>query len=714
MKQNSLLIPLLASAAFLLIGVAIFPLVSESANSGIQKMLNNRGLVGYWSFNDGSGTKATDFSGQSHVGTLTNIASPATATSGWADGKVARALAFDGTDDFVTGSMSGFNTGTSARTIAGWIKMTDTSSVKVPFVYGSCGSGNDGKAFGVYLSSSEVLNFWGCGTADFSTGVTVSTDVWHHIAVTYDGTNVKVYVDGAQAGATTARTLGVGSAAWVAGSDGSVDTADYPFAGSIDEVRVYTRALSQSEVASLYTGKSTILAASKNTHLTSGLIGLWSLDGQDMLNGIALDRSGNGRNATLYNIATSSFYVPGPVNQALSFDGSDDYAQTSATTWGISNTLSFSAWVKTTANTVAIAALGRSTVTDEAMLYIHNNGAAIILSNGTFLYNGIYGNTVVNDGQWHHIVGTVNGSNACASMKLYVDGVREGTENCLSSSGTNISDSTARSFFLGWRAWGSGASEIYSGKLDDVRLYNRVLSAAEALELYRLGNSTKIKMSQNTKSRSGLVGLWPLDGQDISGMSGDVILDRSGNGNDGSMVTMTRAAARPGKIGQALVFNGVDEYVDLVNNLDSFATPAISIALWLKRDSTSFAHDQGIMGCVNNGGWGFGLDGTNVLGRPFITKIGASAAYSDGTVIDDTDWHHLVISYDGLNTRFYLDGVLDATVSYTESTFNCAGAGYTLGNSNSSTFFEGRLDDVRIYNRAITASEVSALYRMAR
>src|SRR5262245_53133567 len=89
-----LLLLLCASAALL-------PPNTAEAALTLSKPPNNLGLVGYWSFNEDAGTIATDFSGDRNHGSMSGIANPPTAASGWTNGKRGTALRFDGTNDTV-------------------------------------------------------------------------------------------------------------------------------------------------------------------------------------------------------------------------------------------------------------------------------------------------------------------------------------------------------------------------------------------------------------------------------------------------------------------------------------------------------------------------------------------------------------------------------------------------------------------------------------
>jgi hypothetical protein len=107
--------------------VFFFSSFSTAFGASLTKPANNLGLVGYWSFNEATGTVATDFSGRGNSGTLTNISAPASATSGWGNGKLGAGLNFDGSNDWVeVASNSAFGI-TGDITITAWIKLNATN-----------------------------------------------------------------------------------------------------------------------------------------------------------------------------------------------------------------------------------------------------------------------------------------------------------------------------------------------------------------------------------------------------------------------------------------------------------------------------------------------------------------------------------------------------------------------------------------------------------
>jgi uncharacterized protein (TIGR02145 family) len=118
----------------------------------------------------------------------------------------------------------------------------------------------------------------------------------------------------------------------------------------------------------------------------------------------------------------------------------------------------------------------------------------------------------------------------------------------------------------------------FSGKLDEVRMYNRVLSATEVASLYQAsGRKITINSSQNSVVTTGLVGQWSFNGADISGSTA---YDRSGQGKNG---TITGASKTIGKVGQALSLNGTSDSVDLGNVYDGVK----SVTFWVKTSDVS-------------------------------------------------------------------------------------------------------------------------------
>lgn len=214
------------------------------------------GLVRYWKFDEGSGTSATDSSGNGGTGTLMN--SPAYSfvipPVGFSN---THSLSFDGVDDYVTTNSSGAVT-SGFISLGGWIKTSAVASQRII----SKDDVNANRDFTIMVSSIGKFQvmMWGQKgiISNLDAGVkNIADGQWHHVFATWDGSIIRAYVDGQQdqalpglspAGLDTVRNtlvnLEVGRAQTATGTD--------YFNGNLDDLRIYNYALSPSEVADLY------------------------------------------------------------------------------------------------------------------------------------------------------------------------------------------------------------------------------------------------------------------------------------------------------------------------------------------------------------------------------------------------------------------------------------------------------------------------------
>ncbi|MGA8170461.1 MAG: LamG-like jellyroll fold domain-containing protein [Methylocystis sp.] len=222
--------------------------------------------------------------------------------------------------------------------------------------------------------------------------------------------------------------------------------------------------------------------------------------------------------------------------------------------------------------------------------------------------------------------------------------------------------------------------------------------------------------------QSGLIGYWPLKSDTINWTT-NTAQDTSGNGNNGSMVGISSKSTTPGKVGGALKFNGNNSYVKMTDDNFPAGTAARSISIRIKTSQGvhSFTFpiiiEYGTAGIV---GEYYGLclcpsaiDSCNYApaGAAAIAVWGSSVTTS--RAVNDGVWHHLVATFDGRNHRLYLDGMLQGSAALVTNTA-LSGDLYIGGPHQSpSIFFDGAIDEVRVYNRAISAQEVAQLYSMS-
>jgi len=191
------------------------------------------------------------------------------------------------------------------------------------------------------------------------------------------------------------------------------------------------------------------------------------------------------------------------------------------------------------------------------------------------------------------------------------------------------------------------------------------------------------------------------------------------------MINMsTSTSPAKGKIGQALKFDGVDDYVDVgdpASEVLDFGTGNFSLAAWInvkaksgalriinKRDTAS---QKGYEMYIENGNNNLSLfisNGVNTFGNS-----------GDSTInLRDGNWHYVVVTFDrGGNANYYTDNKIgtprNISASGNSSISNTQDV--HIGMYNTATnYFLGLIDEVRVYNRALSASEVKALYNMGR
>lgn len=699
------------------------------------KPTSNLGLVGWWTFDEGTSTRATDFSGTGNNGTLLN--GPV-----WAAGKRGGSLYFDGTNDSVSIPHSSTLKPSVAMTVSAWVRPDVGSLSAIREIYRKEDGGNR-HLFAFQAPAFQCVNGTGqsnCLSFGINTGgVYNEFDVpinasdfegrWRLVTAVYDGVNRYVYFDGVLA-SSTPTTGAINTGGTALGFIGSLSGNAEIFKGNIDDVRIYSRALSASEVAGLYVQGSVARKVPNNI----SMFGHWTLD--EATSTIAHDFSGNGRNGTLNNMAApataTSGWGPARKGNGLSFDGTNDYVE-------VSNTLSD---IGTGSFTSAVWFKGaNSGTTWKRMVHTGCNGytagmfmarwnasgqMAAAVCNGSIAANSFVPVTTATylDGRWHHMALVVDRS--AGTARVYVDGVNvpiqknvPGTE-CGTVSGDSLSldisactSATATGGNLRFGA-NSAGGERWDGSLDDVRIYSRALSASEVASLY--SQSAAIVGAPIDRVSNGLIGYWSFNGKDID-WSTATVFDRSGNGNNG-VGTLLSATSAPvaGRVGQALLFNGSNGVVMPASPSMGSITNAMSVSLWVKRgDNGTFRNIAGVLknDSTTSYAWGFRTNNTDkVFFDVFVS--GTRYQLQEPTSVPVGTWAHYTFTFNGSTIALYKNGVLAASTvlpgtidAYDTKQFGVSDVG---GYSR----FSGSVDEVRVYNRALSAAEAQQLYLMGK
>ncbi len=463
----------------------------KTVNAPIENRLE-QGLVGYWKLDDGTGTNATDSSGNAN--TLAMTGSPS-----WVTGNIGpSALDFSGSGQYlsVADPASGvldFVDGADF-TISGWFNR-DTAAADHTIV----AKKNDqttNAGYVVWIDNNGSTDYLSAeisdGTDTYSAiGTTdLSATGWHHFSVVWDdATGLYIYLDGKLDGSTTSSTASINSLANAnAFRIGAESDAGVPFDGKIDDVKLYGKTLSADQVLTLY--ETTVPVAPASTvGLDSGLVGHWTFDGPDVrwadTSNEIKDVSGRGNHGDAVGLTTASV-IPGKLGQALSFNGTSDYVNAgSGSSLDNLTNRSICAWIFPDTASVAdsVLAIQWELGSNHYWAFYLETGSvnfSTIFSSGA--YWGTAGSLVVAN-TWQHVCVTYNQSSATNDPTFYYNGLPRSLSTVYNDSGSH-QDESGGDVIFGHHVF---YDTFYAGKMDDIRMYNRILSASEILSLYNLG-----------------------------------------------------------------------------------------------------------------------------------------------------------------------------------------------------------------------------------
>lgn len=554
---------------------------------------------------------------------------------------------FDGSSQYFTIANTADFQPTGMLSISAWVKgnvWKDSSGGDVDTILrkGDATPNN----YSLAIASGKVMLLLDdSDTVGIRGNTVLNTGQWYHVAATWDGVTAKIYVNGVldnSPGTAKAAPIGTDTRALYLGGRSGTDFFD----GQIRDVRIYNRPLTAAELQQ-----------------GSGLIGWWKFaEGSGTS---AADSSGLGNNATLSGGASWTSDCAGN-NNALLTNGTGGIAATNvAFTPPDAGTVAF--WMRSTgapAGTARIMGLG-----GDWELRQQTDGTVItdLCGDGGSTICTVTPLTTV--GRWYHVAFTFDSAND--SYAIYVDGVleRSGTNS------VNMVQQAAAILSFGRR---TGATEYWSGALRDVRIYNRKLCPTEIANLY------------------GLMLYWKLDET-----TGSSAADSSGLGRNGTVVGT--ASWTTGKVNNAIQFNGTN-HVEVTSLL---GTPKnITITGW----GNLTAADSGGAELISIGDY-FAIrmnEGSST--RAFFYNgsswVGPSIAQTY------TGWHHFaaVFNDDADVCKLYVDGNEVASYS-TTVTLGWTGLGTKTvigchGNNQTTFDFSGKIDDVRVYSRALCPTEI--------
>lgn len=425
------------------------------------------------------------------------------------------------------------------------------------------------------------------------------------------------------------------------------------------------------------------------------------------------DLSGNGYNGTLTNGPTYNTASGG----SISFDGSNDcvtFSSSNLITASLSlNNASMEVWfMQTTASSNAQIFYAGNPGSSGFGFYIGPCGTESnrlgLVHGGITCYRVSYLGIVANT--WYHCAYVKNGTNNF----LYINGV-------LQSTGSGNYTAPVATVSMGLNQFTS--TEAFAGRISLARLYNYSLTQYDVLQNY---NASKSRFTGSTTysvvpkmTLSNLAVYFDAANRKSYPSTGTSWFDLSGNSRTG---TITNGPTFDSTNGGSIVFDGTNDYVDILSLLQYFGTSTFSVSMWL--NVTSFANTGTIACALTNGKYTVFGPTNNYQGysNTFSAAIQIDATSNAvGTVMESGfstgKWYHYTAVYDGTKTgnanrlKVYINGIqkgliFDNTVPATGGTTNSTvllGFQTTL---NVYRWYSGKIGLCQIYTRALTNSEV--------
>jgi hypothetical protein len=653
-------------------------------------------------FGDSSGValyrlenNATDESGN-YDGTSTNVT--------YGAGQFGQAGVFNGTSSFIEYPLKGgfLNTRTTVS-VSLWFKCSALADAGILFTDYASGSMNaqfyiatNGKYSGTTRYNSNDLNI------PESTN-SYNDNQWHNVVVIINqGDNTrKDYIDGALINSGTLPTgswTGSVSQKITSGTIFNTDTSGYQyyFNGSIDQVRIFNTALTPLEVQSLYEERTVLCGGQAETVDILGdnsCIALYPLDGN------ANDLSGN-----YSGTPTAVSYGVGEFDLAGVFNGSSSkitLPSTAGVTLGASATYSVSFWLNVNNWSTfyrVFQMIPTATILNGVAFVLNSTtltvGRSLGSATGSSALAALYRLTIsLSESTWYNIVITINGS----TVILYING----TQYILSTV-ENSQFPPSPNTLIGTD--GNLVNNL-NGSIDQVRIFNKALNATEVTTLYNETACEALVCSGTTNTLdilgdSSCIAAYPLDGSP---------LDLSGNYNG----VQTNVTYPQGYFDLAGSFNGSSSYITINNTVSTALT--FTASLWvngvdMNRNSSDPNQIQTIFYNRNpyivisqyGGNWDYTIKNSSSQN----TTIGYATSN-----FNDNEWYNIVISCNGVGGQmiFYVNGQSVGTNTAPTSTINVASTGF-IGSGGIGQYFNGQIDQVRFFNKALTAGEVTTLY----
>jgi gliding motility-associated-like protein len=473
---------------------------------------------------------------------------------------------------------------------------------------------------------------------------------------------------------------------------------------------------------------------------TNGLVGWWPFDGN------ANDISGNGYHGTAYGV-TATDDRHGNNNAAFSFDitstgwgsAKDRIVITDdaiANAWHQANAFTISTWIKLDTKTGSFANRPHTIlgVWDGNGTPITRHQISASNYQSTRLNSTVGGTTPVANNDWVHVVTTWDGD----TLRHYQNGIPAGHSYLSYSipSSTNYGDITFGELHMGNGHW-----YHFVGSMDDMGVWDRALSNNEISQLYNapvpcsnitIGHNPPDVCSNNDTTLLYVTlgnGNNQIANPLLGSLSTDLIAfypfngnadDTSGNGYNGTPSNLSNAADRLGNPNSAFEFNGTNSRIEvgMLPAIDCSSDGAFTVSGWFKSNQQNEGRILSFYPTTPDGTFSFQWSfnpSSSVLHVNVAKSQSANAPWAviTTTISNPSQWNHAVMTYEDGSLKLFINGSLAGSSQYT-GPYAAKGAN-TVFNVDYISYdpnerFDGFIDDIGIWNNALSIDKIKALY----
>lgn len=571
----------------------------------------------------------------------------------------------------------------------------------------------------LYLDSSGNIcqrlgsfYMWGgawVGRTSCTSGTDYADGKWHNAiqSISVDSseyTQAKIYVDGEEKASDGPKGAGGYEGAdriWI----GYSNENGY-FSGTIDDFTLYDRAVSLEDAVQINNTNSQSIEnnilnlkfeddnnlidyGTTTTESTSDSNTIILLHMNEPLNyvGNFIDSSGLGNHGTCSGSSCPVFGEKGKFGNSVFFSGKNYIEVKNSPSLSITGPMTLEAWIKPVKFDSYDPIFSSSSYGFERK---SGGGIAFWINDGSWKES--HSSSDVPLSEWTHVVGVYDGTN----IKIYINGVQSGTATL---SGNPIP--LTGNILIGHNNAGNDPGRWWDGSIDRVLVYNKVLTDEEILQHYQetLGKQRDYSLYLNFNE--------PVDSSVFEDMS-------SSKNNAMCSGDACPASGAEGHLMNAVLFDGVNDYLELPNSDAIEFSGSGTISAWVKlsskNPSTIFrrGQDGGI------GGWGLGLhfDGSVFMADAVYTTPGENRIEVKGTSNPEVgEWHNVILVWnDGKSLDIYVDGIKEGNFNTTGKNLRTSNKPSTIGSSVQSSYFSGAIDEVKVYKRALSDKEVSEFY----